>query len=135
MQTPHWNEHLSVGVEHIDAQHKFLLGLVARVGEAVDRDGGEEEAEADLRALCNYAVEHFAAEEALMDMDAYPEYDLHVGQHLECTTMALDFLQSLNEGAQVDLRAFLAFLMEWVKEHIMGVDQTLGRYLKAKASA
>jgi len=75
-------------------------------------------------------VEHFAAEEALMDMDAYADYDLHMAAHMDGTTKALEFLQAVGEDKAVDMTAFLAFLSQWVREHIMNMDQGLGRYLR-----
>lgn len=129
-----WDDSLSIGNEHIDAQHKRLFVLVNDVAKALREGHGKEVTSACLRRLCDYAVEHFAAEEALMDMDAYPEYDLHVREHMEGTTKALEFLQVYTEDRDVDMGEFLAFLANWVHTHIMQVDQTLGRYLKTRAA-
>lgn len=126
-----WSEALSVGVERIDEQHKRLLQMVQALADAQGRDHGDCGVSPEaLRELCDYAVEHFATEEALMDMDAYPEYDQHVTQHLECTTKALEFLETCAEGGSVDILEFLEFLAEWVTTHICQVDQTLARYLR-----
>lgn len=98
------------------------------------RNSGREVAVAALRSLCDYAVEHFAAEEALMDMDTYQEYDLHVAEHMNCTQKALKFLEYFSENQEVDMVGFLGFLTDWVHTHIMKVDQTLGRHLKARTA-
>lgn len=127
-----WNDGLSIGVAEIDAQHKHLIDLVNVVARAVEKHEGQEVAGAALRSLCDYAVEHFAAEEMLMDMDTYPEYDLHVTEHMDCTQKALDFLQTYSEGQEVNMPEFVSFLAGWVHTHIMEVDQTLGRHLKAR---
>jgi hemerythrin len=130
-----WNDSLSIGVAEVDAQHKHLIGLVNEADAAVAAGAGREIAGAALRNLCDYAVEHFAAEEALMDPEAYPEYDLHLTQHMDGTTKALDFLQAFSEGEEVDMAQFVAFLSDWVVHHVMEVDQTLGRFLKARGVA
>ncbi len=130
-----WNDSLSIGVAEIDAQHKRLLGLVNEAADAVAAGSGHDIAGAALRSLCDYAVEHFASEEALMDPDTYPEYDTHMAQHMDGTTKALDFLQAFSAGEEVNMEQFVAFLADWVHVHIMEVDQTLGRHLKARGVA
>jgi hemerythrin len=127
-----WDEKLSIGVAEVDAQHKQLLALVNDTRAAAERGGGAEAAGQALHRLCDYVVEHFAAEEALMDPEAYPEYARHMTEHMECTTLALDFLQSFDQGSEVNIVEFLDFATKWVAEHIMQTDQTLGRYLAGR---
>lgn len=127
-----WDESLTVGVEEIDAQHQRLFELGDAVAATVGRGFDREAVGAELRALCDYAVEHFSAEEALMDMDAYPEYDQHLSEHMHCTTRALDFLEAFSEGREVDMGEFLRFVDSWVREHTMRMDMTLAAYLRKK---
>jgi hemerythrin len=135
MATLAWNDGLSIGVAEVDAQHKRLIALVNEVSEVVRAGAGRDIAGASLRRLCDYAVEHFASEEALMDPETYPEYDMHLAEHMDGTTKALDFLQAFSEGAEVDMAQFVAFLSDWVAHHVMEVDQTLGRHLRARGAA
>lgn len=130
----HWDHSMSIGVGEIDAQHRRLIDLVCLVDQALARNEGQELAGAALRSLCDYAVEHFAAEEALMDLESYPEYDLHMTEHMHCTQKALDILQSYSEGQEVDMAEFLRFLADWVRTHILEMDQTLGRHLKTRGA-
>jgi len=125
-----WHDGLSIGVPEIDAQHQRLIGLVNEVDEAVREQHGADIAASALRRLCDYAVEHFAAEEALMDPDAYADYDRHMAAHMDGTDKALEFLQAVDEDKEVDMAAFLDFLSLWVREHIRDVDQGLGRHLR-----
>ncbi|MHC1752685.1 bacteriohemerythrin [Humidesulfovibrio sp.] len=126
-----WDASFSIGVPEIDAQHQRLMALVNEVEAAILEHHGAEIAAKALRTLCDYAVEHFAAEEALMDMDSYADYDKHMGAHMDGTTKALEFLQAVGEDKPVDMQAFLAYLSQWVREHIMEMDQGLGRHLRA----
>lgn len=129
-----WNDAtMSVGIDEVDAQHKTLLELTNNTEAAVAAGATREQAAQALQRLCDYVVEHFATEEALMDPDAYPEYDQHMTEHMECTNLALDFLQAVNEGKDVDLKAFLDFAQNWISNHILGTDQTLGRFVAGKA--
>lgn len=127
-----WEANMSIGVEEIDAQHQQLLLLVNDTDAALAAGGGRDSQGQALKRLCDYVVEHFATEEALMDPDAYPEYDQHMTEHMECTNLALDFLQAFNEGKDVNLREFLDFATGWIANHINGTDQTLGRFLAAR---
>lgn len=124
-----WNDGMSIGVAEVDAQHRQLLVLTNDTEAAVAAGASREQAAQALQRLCDYVVEHFATEEALMDPEGYPEYDRHMTEHMECTNLALDFLQALNEGKDVDLPGFLAFAQKWITDHILGTDQTLGRFL------
>ncbi len=124
---------MSVGIDEVDAQHRTLLDLVSDTEAAVEAGVARKEAARYLQRLCDYVVEHFATEESLMDPDAYPEYDRHMAEHMECTNLALDFLQSMNEGKDVDMPAFLEFASKWIEDHILGTDQTLGRFVAGKS--
>ena len=128
-----WSDDMSIGNPEVDAQHQALLVLVNDTEAAVAAGAGHDEAAKALQRLCDYVVEQFATEEALMDPDAYPEYDRHMAEHMECTNLALDFLQSMNEGKDVDLPAFLEFASKWIEDHILGTDQTLGRFVTQQA--
>ncbi len=125
-----WDESLSVGVAEIDEQHKRLFELGNAVADTVGSGFDQEAVEAELRALCDYAVEHFSTEEGLMDMDAYPEYDQHLSEHMHCTTRALDFLEAFSEGREVDMGEFLRFVDSWIREHTMRMDMTLASFLR-----
>jgi len=127
-----WDENMSIGVEEIDKQHKRLFLLANGVADRIRTGLDKEAIQKDLRALCDYAVEHFAAEEALMDMDNYPEYDLHLNEHMQCTTKAMDFLEIFAEDRDVDMNEFLQFLTFWIRDHILNMDMTLAKFLRAQ---
>lgn len=137
MEHVHWTDDMSIGYPEIDRQHKELFALLDKTFEAAGSgkaDAASQTTDA-LRRLCDYVVEHFASEEALMDPAVYPEYDRHVQEHIEGSMRALDFLDAANEGREVRVEEFLEFLVEWVRHHIHETDQTLGRYLARKRAA
>ncbi|MBG0775996.1 MAG: hemerythrin family protein [Desulfovibrionaceae bacterium] len=125
-----WTEAMSVGNEEVDAQHKRLLALVGETEEMVRAGAGHEAMQRALKELCDYVVVHFATEEALMDPETYPEYVRHLGEHMECTTRALDFLESFSEGRGAEPAEFLSFAGDWIMEHVLDTDQTLRRFLE-----
>lgn len=130
-----WDDTMSIGVHEIDEQHKRLFLLANEVAATLACGFDKEAVQKDLRVLCDYAVEHFAAEEAIMDMDAYPEYDRHVSEHMQCTTKALDFLEAFSEDKEVDMAEFLQFVTFWIRDHILNMDMTLAVFLRARGPA
>jgi hemerythrin len=125
----HWLQSMSIGVEEIDRQHKKLLELVNQTWETAQQAGAAAQTETTLRRLCDYVVEHFASEEALMDPETYGTYDRHIQEHIDCSMRALDFLEAFNEGKTVRIEEFLDFAVGWVKHHIQETDKTLGEFL------
>jgi hemerythrin-like metal-binding protein len=129
MEKVHWLESMSVGDAEIDRQHQELLALVNRTWETSLGPNAEKETGVVLRRLCDYVIEHFAAEEALMNPEAYAHYDRHVQAHIEGSMKALDFLEAFTAGRDVKLEEFLEFAVAWVAHHIQETDKTLGEYL------
>lgn len=130
-----WDDSMSIGVQEIDEQHKRLFVLANEVAATLEHGFDKQAIQKDLGVLCNYAVEHFATEEALMDMDAYADYDIHLSEHMQCTSKALDFLEAFSAGKDVDMAEFLQFVTFWIRDHILNVDQGLGTYLRGRGQA
>jgi len=132
MEKVRWLESMSIGVDEIDRQHKMLLSLVNETWATAQRPDAAAQTGATLRRLCDYVIEHFAAEEALMDPEAYAQYDRHIQEHIDCSMRALDFLEVYSEGKDVSLSDFLEFAIGWVRHHIQETDKTLGDFLARK---
>ncbi|MDQ7836516.1 MAG: hemerythrin family protein [Humidesulfovibrio sp.] len=129
-----WDDRMAIGHEVIDAQHRQLVTLINGIAEATARRGGRQEIGALIRAFSDYAQEHFSTEQDLMDSTDYPEYFLQLSSHEDCTTSALSFYRDYINGLDVSVEDFLSFVAGWFKGHTLGVDQTLRKYLKKKAS-
>jgi len=132
MEKVHWLESMSIGVPEIDQQHRQLLELVNKTWETAQGRDAAAETDATLRELCDYVINHFAAEEALMDPETYAGYDRHIQEHIDCSMRAMDFLETFSEGKSVRLEEFLDFAAAWVRHHIQETDQTLGEFLRHK---
>jgi len=127
-----WVESMSIGDAEIDRQHRQLLEMVNQTWETAQGPDASKLTSVALRKLCDYVIEHFAAEEALMDPESYPEYDRHVQEHIEGSMRALDFLEAASQGHDVRLEEFLEFVVQWVRHHIEETDKTLGVFLARK---
>jgi hemerythrin-like metal-binding protein len=133
MHALQWDDSMSIGVEEIDCQHKQLLEMVAETMRSLETGSQKEEVGLPLRRLCDYVIHHFATEEARMAPETYPQYDLHIQEHIDCSMAALDFLADFSSGKQVNIKDFLIFAQDWIKRHVLGTDQTLGEHLRSRA--
>jgi len=127
-----WDDSLSVGVELIDEQHKMLIQKLADLAEAVEQHSGPERTMQTLDFVIEYTDFHFSTEERHMAKLAYPGRDGHMSLHEhfkgQLSNLVMDFE---DEGATQQLsNAVNAFLYNWLVNHIKGVDQEFGAFLK-----
>ena len=129
-----WNESLSVNVDLIDSQHKELIKRINDISEAVDTSQSPETILNTLTFMSEYTDFHFSTEEKHMKEKAYPGMDLHVKQHNEfkdmVKTMIADFKE---EGPTPALgQSINTYLMNWLIDHIKGIDKKFGEFLGTK---
>lgn len=131
-----WREHLSVGVEEIDSQHRELFDRFNAFFEACEQDKGGDLAAKLFDFLDEYIATHFADEERFQRALGYPEYEKHREQHL----LFVREIASLKERLKAEgpTRAFVStvnrVMIGWLIEHISGMDRALGRFAKEKGA-
>lgn len=126
-----WSTEYETGNEAVDEQHKELFNLVQQVID-VDALDTKENIETVIGFLANYAVSHFAMEEALMMESKYPEYQQHKAIHDEFVQKVVDFINRFkNEGESVSVNDTINnFVTVWLQEHIMGSDKAMAKHYK-----
>ncbi len=120
-----WSDSLSVGDPAIDAQHRKLIDLIARVP--------DHETENDallLQEALSYAAQHFVDEEQVMARAEYPELASHCALHKTLGHTLRAYKRDYDKGNR-DLYGLKHFLFRWVRDHIMDEDREFGRYLRA----
>jgi len=127
-----WTEDLAVGIDEIDAQHRELYEAVSALHGAM-RTHHLEKVGSILVFLQRYAVDHFATEERQMEAAYYPGLRNHRSAH---RSFVKDFVRHKARfdahGATPSLVVELSgWLGEWLRDHIRGVDQEMGHYLRA----
>jgi len=130
-----WSADYATGVDEIDAQHRELLAQIDRLLGALRSDPAAVRRLLDF--LGDYALSHFELEERLMERQAYPEAEAHRAAHASFVgafgRIRYDYdLDGLTEG-MVELIS--SWLVEWLKDHILGTDRKLGRWLTAQGRA
>jgi hemerythrin len=131
-----WRDDLVTGVHIIDAQHKELFArtdkLLSRCLEGADLEVYRQAFE----YLRGYVNHHFSTEEGLMDEASYPQAEFHKGLH-RWFEKELDGIHAeITAPGQLSSSAlrFSYLLIDWFRNHILGVDHKLTAYLKAQSA-
>lgn len=128
-----WDEHMAVGITEIDEQHKRLLDLINELHDVCTSECGGNTVARAADAFTQYTRRHFAIEEQYMDSYGYPEKELHLEQHMECSLKALDFFGDHLEGINPNLgKDMLEYFKKWLLNHILKTDRRLGEFLRGE---
>ncbi len=129
-----WNAAFETGFTLVDDQHRGLIRMINEAAPLLASAAPIATARADelLDALIDYAVRHFADEEALMARyDLLPDYvDQHRRQHLEFAS-EVQSMRSASADGQLDTVSLLKFLTSWLTFHILGTDQMMAAQIRA----
>ena len=131
----HWTPDLTVGHHHIDTQHQELIRRFNDLLEACRAGQGKTRVAELLDFLDTYVVDHFAAEEQLMQRFAYPGREGHAAQHRYFCAKLLELKATLAEAGANALVVVSTnkALLDWILHHIKQVDVQLGAFLKGAA--
>ena len=127
-----WSDNLSVGVDVIDGQHRYLIELINDLHGAM-RDGKGREAVGEvLDRLVEYTVFHFKTEERLMKAYRYGHPVYHLHEHEKLISRIVE-LQAQHKSGQAGVStAALKFLKDWLYEHILKVDKRFAHFLNGQ---
>jgi len=124
-----WQEEYSVGITHIDQDHKKLIALLNQFTTAYDHHMSAEFERDALTALVDYTIYHFNREEDLMREHGYPDFVAHQAQHQEMIKQVNSFVTLYNEKGHDALKDISEFLTAWLINHINGTDKQYSQYL------
>jgi len=124
-----WKDEYSVGITHIDQDHKKLIKLLNQFTTAYDYDMTEDFEKKALEELINYTVYHFEREEKLMSENDYPDFEAHQAKHQEMIKQVNSFVELYNEKGHDALKDISEYLTVWLISHINGTDKEYTHYL------
>ena len=127
-----WNEQLSVNIKQIDDQHIKLVKLLNSFHDAMKLGKGKEAMGKTFSELLDHTVYHFGTEEALFKKYAYPASASHKTEHEALTKKVVELNERFSRGEPVISAETMAFLKDWLQEHIMGSDKKYAPFLNAK---
>ncbi len=121
------------GIPLIDNQHEAYLYLVDELFElCMDPDCQPSAVHASIVKLLSFAVDHFDAEEFLMQGTGYPRYAAHRAKHDEFRNQ-IDTLSTLCTEAtskELVMAELREWLVDWFSEQTETHDRRLARFLK-----
>jgi hemerythrin len=127
-----WKPAFSVHNKALDDQHKQLIHLMQTFYTAhLEQD--TPRAHRELASLLSLTVAHFKAEEEMMKVAGFPDYESHKKTHEELlgtvNKLAKEFLKANTQTAAGKLANFLK---AWLTRHILGSDKQYEPYLSDK---
>ncbi|WP_371323681.1 bacteriohemerythrin [Dechloromonas sp. ZY10] len=131
-----WGEALMTGVPEIDEQHMILVHTLNEAAERLGRECSAEILGQITQDLLGYALYHFDTEEELMQQSGYSEQDaamqaLHLEQHRNFSAKVVSIRENLKAGVLITPDDLIAFLNQWLVDHIMNTDKKLAAFLLA----
>lgn len=117
-----WSEKMSVGVEALDTDHKKLLALVNDLHAIVRKKGDPRVISRIIRDLVAYADYHFQAEEQLLRLCRYPDFEQHKQSHDNLRKQVEDLEARYGENPERAGIKIFDFLSDWLMRHILGDD-------------
>jgi hemerythrin len=127
-----WDDSYSVKVAALDDQHKKLFALVEELHQAMLSRRGKDVTGAILSRLSKYTIYHFSAEEKLLEKHNYPGLETHRAEHDDLRFRVTMFQQEFDAGIATVTLELMAFLQQWLKNHICNVDRRYGDFLNAR---
>jgi hemerythrin len=134
MSRLNWTQALVTGHRIIDLQHQELIDLINELDQEIDGSAEREHLRDILQRLNQYVLFHFAHEEGMMlqrKIDA-EHMQIHLQQHADFAEQVRMNMQQFERMSSVDkelLGKLLAYLHQWLVEHIMGTDKLLSQRL------
>ena len=130
--TIQWKDEYSVGITHIDQDHKKLISLLNQFTVAYDHAMDEDFEKKALEELIEYTQYHFKREEKLMSDNDYPDFDAHQAKHQEMIEQVGTFVDLYNEKGHDALKEISEYLTVWLISHINGTDKEYTQYLNER---
>jgi len=124
-----WRESLCIGDEVIDEQHRQLFKKAGELLAEVNSTKTERKQKCVeiILFLKDYAIAHFADEEAYQKSIGYKDFDMHKKIHDEFKKDVGHHEQKLiaSDFADNDVREFTGMLIAWLLYHVSEADQRI----------
>ncbi len=127
-----WDEKFSVHIQDIDEQHKILFRCINDLVAAMQSFQEGAALKNVMEELIRYTNVHFSQEEELLKKYDYPEFSSHVEEHKKFIEMVEGVQKKYSEGEVTISLHVLDFMVEWLKNHILGTDMKYASYLNEK---
>ena len=129
-----WDSSFLTGIDDVDDQHFYLVGLINKLGDLlVHNEVSEEKVGKIFQDLYHYTHYHFKEEELLMKNAGI--HPLSLSEHIDVHKEFLSKVSAIHDEILVtnpaSLKVLLDFLINWLVYHILGMDKSMAAQLKA----
>jgi hemerythrin len=135
MEKVFWRDEYNVGVEQLDRQHRHMFEIIDKLNTCPSQSPNSELVSQTLKEMFDYAKEHFAAEEELMQKYAYPEIESQKKQHAYFLKTASELSSYPVKEKEESINEIAEFLNVWWIIHILKWDMKYKGFFKAKLPA
>lgn len=131
-----WDERFNIGVSSIDNAHRKLFSIVHKLIDlSKDKSSGQWACAEGIKYFKNYAIKHFADEEAYMQSIGYTGYEIHKHLHddMRCKTLpALEKDLTESDYSQEAIQHFIGICIGWLTAHIIIEDRAIAGMISNK---
>ncbi len=132
--TLEWGPAWISGHPVIDADHKMLVQYVNDLNDAMLKGVGREIATDILGKLVRYTVDHFAREEAVWTRAGLDSLAQHKRAHADLVEKVGRFQKDFEAGRATLTTDLMAFLREWLINHVLKSDKAGVRQIQGAAA-
>jgi hemerythrin len=129
-----WDPSLETGNDVVDREHRGLYDLLNELYDSIVESSGVEVQGEVLSRLADYAVVHFADEEALMRSIGYPALGEQQRMHKDFVAEVGEMSEEWRSGGTLLPLTVAMFLRQWLQEHIGTEDKKIGEFIRANGS-
>ncbi len=126
-----WKNTYSVGIEHLDKQHKGLVDQINTLHEAMKLGKAKDSLNDILNTLIDYTSTHFESEEKLFAKYNFPESKQHIDEHAKFVKEVLSFKDDYDKGRITVTFEVMDFLKNWLINHILVSDMNYKDFLNS----
>jgi len=125
---------LITGHQEMDEEHALQLRLLRELMQSLESGDGPAALELFER-LDQFTTAHFLAEELLMRLHAYPEFEAHQAEHGQFVEELTALRARLPGGGTIAVRDDADAFARRLLGHIATTDSALGAFQRSRATA
>lgn len=118
-----WEDSFYVNIDSLDRQHKKIVDLINHAHKELTEEERPDESRKIIDELLDYTEYHFEYEEKLLEKYSYPVINTHIKQHDDLREKVSSLKNDLDKGKGIEPLNLLAFLVDWLQDHIVGSDK------------
>lgn len=124
---------MASGIEFIDEQHRELFEHINNFYNSLNKKPDKTTLAELFQKLNQYTLDHFAAEERIMEESGFPGIMAHKAEHTKFLKAISSFAGMLQAGKLMVSVETINYFKEWINEHISVSDKNYCMYLNTGA--